>query len=199
MISLKKHIEAGPEDLFDATSRSYRSVLITLGRHLARAVPGIPGDLGKNLRALSEQFESDPMPATVLTIQHKVDSELSLWAENVERHLKTKAADAREIMLVMAGAAQSLTSRDRRYSDRFRDITAKLRGIADLNDLSDVRRSLTASALELNTDIGEMVNRGTTDYLRPRGKASGIPKTARGSGAARVCGHSHRPDQPARY
>jgi diguanylate cyclase (GGDEF)-like protein len=160
MISLRKHIEAGPEDLFDATARSYRSVLITIGRHLARAVPGIPGDLGKNLRVLSEEFGSDPMPATALKIQHTVDSELSLWADNVEQHLRAKAADARDIMLVMAGAAQSLTSRDKRYGDRFRDITAKLRGIADLDDLSDVRRSLMASAQDLNTDIGAMETEG---------------------------------------
>ena len=160
MISLKKHIEAGPEDLFDATARSYRSVLIAVGRHLARAVPGIPCDLFKNLRVMSEQFESDPMPATALKIQHTVDSELSLWADNVEQHLKARAADAREIMLVMANAAQSLTGRDRRYSDRFRDITAKLRGIADLDDLSDVRRSLMVSAQELNTDIGDMETEG---------------------------------------
>jgi diguanylate cyclase (GGDEF)-like protein len=160
MISLRKHIEACPEDLYDATARSYKFVLIAIGRHLARAVPGIPGDLFKNLRALSEQFESDPVPATALKIQHTVDSELNLWADNVEHHLRAKAAEAREIMLVMAGAAQSLTSRDRRYSGRFRDITAKLRGIADLDDLSDVRRSLMASALELNTDIGDMESEG---------------------------------------
>jgi diguanylate cyclase len=160
MISLRKHIEANPEDLFDATVRSCRSVLVTLGWHLARAVPGIPGDLGKNLRVLSEQFGSDTMLATALAIQHKVDSELSQWADNVEQHLKTKAAEAREIMLLMAGTAHTLTSRDRRYADRFRDITVKLRGIADLDDLSDVRRSLMASALELNTDIGHMETEG---------------------------------------
>lgn len=160
MISLRKHIEASPEDLFDAAARSYRSVLATLGRHLARAVPGIAGDLGKNLRVLSEQLGPDLMPATAVTIQHTVDSELSHWADNVEQHLKTKAGEARDIMLAMAGAAQSLTSRDKRYADRFRDITAKLRGIADLDDLSAVRVSLMASALDLNADIGNMETEG---------------------------------------
>ena len=100
------------------------------------------------------------MPATALKVQHTVDSELNLWADNVEQHLKARAADAREIMLVMASAAQSLTSRDKRYSDRFRDITAKLRGIANLDDLSEVRRSLMVSAQELNTDIGDMETEG---------------------------------------
>lgn len=160
MISLRKHIESSAEDLFDATTRSYKSVLNTIGRHLARAIPGIPGDLSKNFRVLSDQLDSDPVPATALKIQYTVDSELSLWADNVEQHLKAKAADAREIMLVMADAAQNLTSRDKRYADRFRDITARLRGIADLNDLSDVRRSLMASTLELTTDIGAMETEG---------------------------------------
>jgi diguanylate cyclase (GGDEF)-like protein len=170
MISLKRHIEAGPADLFDATARSYKSVLVSVGRHLARAIPGIPGDLFKNLRVLSDQFEAEPVPATAIKIQQTVDSELSLWADNVEQHLKARAADAREIMLVMAGAAQSLTSRDRRYGDRFRDITARLRGIADLNDLSDVRRSLMDSTQELNTDIGAMQTEGERTISSLEGK-----------------------------
>ena len=199
MISLRRHIESYPEDLFDATARSYKSVLIAVGRHLVRAVPGIPGELSKNLRVLSEQVGSEAMPSTALAIEHTVDSELSLWADNVEQHLRTKAAEARDIMLVMAGAAQNLTSRDRRYAGRFRDITAKLRGIADLDDLSDVRRSLMASALELNTDVGDMETEGQRTISDLELKLQEYSETTRGSGAARVRGYAHGLNQPARH
>jgi diguanylate cyclase (GGDEF)-like protein len=160
MISLKKHIDSCGEELVEAAAQSYKSLLLTVGRHLARAVPGIPGDICKSLRISSEQFRADATPATVLKIEHAVDSDLSLWADNVENHLKSKAAEAREIMLIMAGAAQSLTSRDRRYADRFREITTSLQGIADLDDISQVRDALMASALELNTDVTNMESEG---------------------------------------
>jgi diguanylate cyclase (GGDEF)-like protein len=74
----------------------------------------------------------------------------------VERHLRSKAAEAREIMLAVASAAQSLGTRDKRYINRFRELTARLEEIADLDDLSDVRRSLVASAFELNADVRNM-------------------------------------------
>jgi diguanylate cyclase (GGDEF)-like protein len=160
MISLRKHIEASPGDLLGETASFYKSVLTSISRHLVRAVPGIPGDLSRNLRVLGDQLGPDPRAAAVLKLQNSFNSELGTWADNVEQHLRSKAAEAREIMLVMAGAAQSLSSRDRRYADRFRDITTRLQGIADLEDLSDVRRSLMASALELDSDIGAMETEG---------------------------------------
>jgi len=160
MISIRKHIESHSELLLDATCRSYRSVLFAVGRHLARAVPGIHGDVSGNFRLLSEHLESEPTPATVQRLEGAVDSELSHWVENVEQHLKSKASDVREILLVVANTAQSFSSRDKRYASRFREITARLEGIANLDDLSEVRRSLVAHSLELNTDIRDMEAEG---------------------------------------
>lgn len=160
MISIRKHIESHSDDLLDATSRAYKATLASVSRHLAKAVPGLAENLSVNLGRLADQFRSDTMPATVPKIQQNVDSELGLWAESVQQHLKSKAAEAREIMLAMAGAAQSITSRDKRYVARFRDMRSRLEGIADLDDLSAVRRSLMTATTELHTDIQNMEAEG---------------------------------------
>jgi diguanylate cyclase (GGDEF)-like protein len=156
MTSLKKHIDAYTEDLLHATLRAYRAALVAVGKNADRAVPGADTRLSESLARLQDQFLSDAMPATVFRTQQSVDSELSLWADSVERHLRSKAAEAREIMLAVASAAQNLGTRDKRYINRFRELTARLEEIADLDDLSEVRRSLVASAFELNADVRNM-------------------------------------------
>lgn len=160
MTSLKKHIDACTEDLLDATVRACKAVLASVSRNAARAVPGVDSQLSANLAKLQERFASDGLPATVVSAQQSVDAELSLWADSVERHLRAKAAEAREIMLAMANAAQTLGTRDKRYLTRFRDLTARLEEIADLDDLSEVRRSLVASAFDLNADVTNMEMEG---------------------------------------
>ncbi|MGD1070290.1 MAG: GGDEF domain-containing protein [Bryobacteraceae bacterium] len=156
MTSLKKHIDACTEDLLYATLRAWRAALASMARNAERAIPGVDTRLSESLSKLQDRFLSDAVPATVFSAQQSVDSELSLWADNVERHLRAKAAEARDIMLAMASAAQSLGTRDKRYVSRFRDLTARLEEIADLDDLSEVRRSLVASAFELSTDVRNM-------------------------------------------
>jgi diguanylate cyclase (GGDEF)-like protein len=156
MTSLKKHIDAYAEDMLQATLRAYRAALASVSRCAERAVPGADAGLAKNLATIQDQFLSETLPATLLKAQQSVDAELNMWADGVERHLRSKAIEAREIMLAMANAAQSLGTRDKRYLARFRELTKRLEEIADLEDLSEVRRSLVMSAFELQADVRNM-------------------------------------------
>jgi diguanylate cyclase (GGDEF)-like protein len=156
MTSLKKHIDAYAEDMLHATLRAYRAALASVSRSAERAVPGAEAGLSKNLAKIQDQFLTEAMPATLLKAQQGVDAELNMWADSVERHLRSKAVEAREILLAMANAAQSLGTRDKRYLSRFRELTARLEEIADLEDLSEVRRSLVMSAFELQADVRNM-------------------------------------------
>jgi diguanylate cyclase (GGDEF)-like protein len=176
MISLKKHIESHGEEPSETAGRAWQGLLAAVGRHLASAVPGVARDLGGNLAKLADRFRSDSAPASVLTLQRDVDSELALWATAVQEHLRSKAAEAREIMLAMAGTAQSLTSRDKRYAARFRDMKSRMEGIADLDDLSVVRRSLMSAAQELNSDIQNMEAEGQLTIAGLEGKLQDYQK-----------------------
>jgi diguanylate cyclase (GGDEF)-like protein len=156
VISLKREIEDQTEELLGAMFSAYSAALASVGRNAERAVPGIDFPISSNLAVLSEAMRGNPMPETVARTEHTVDTELSQWSDSVERHLKLKASEFREIMLVMANAAQTLTARDARYGTRFREMTSRLNEIAHINDLSEIRRSLMKSAAELNDDVRNM-------------------------------------------
>ena len=160
MPSLREYIGTHTESLLEATQRAYAAALTAVGRSARRAVPGIETDLSTALTRLRDQLQADPSPSATEKTQRGIENELSLWADNVQQHLKSKAVEAREIMLVMARAAQSITGRDQRYLQRFRELTSQLEGIADLDDLSEVRRCLIISAQELKVDIGGMEKEG---------------------------------------
>ncbi len=156
MTSIKKYLDACTEDLL----RAYNSALASACRSAERAVPGVESHLSSNILKLQDQMLADPIPATLVKTQRSIDGEFSQWADNVELHLRSRAGEAREIMLVMANAALNLTNRDRRYGTRFRDLTSRLEKMADLDDLAAIRQALVKSASELSADVRNMEAEG---------------------------------------
>jgi diguanylate cyclase (GGDEF)-like protein len=156
MTSIKKYIEACTDDLL----RAYNAALASACRSAERAVPGVESQLSGNISKLQDQMLADSIPATVVRTQRAIDNEFSQWADNVELHLRSRAGEAREIMLVMANAALNLTNRDRRYGTRFRDLTSRLEKMADLDDLGEIRQALVKSASELSADVRNMEAEG---------------------------------------
>jgi diguanylate cyclase (GGDEF)-like protein len=156
MISLRKQIDEHTQELLTATSRAYHAALTSVGANAERALPGVDFPLSANLALLRAQLQADSAPEAIARTERSLDSELTQWSESVERHLKGKATEFREMMLVMANAAQNLTARDKRYTGRFHDITARLNEIGNLNDISAMRRSLISSAAELGADVKSM-------------------------------------------
>jgi diguanylate cyclase (GGDEF)-like protein len=160
MISIKKYIGSYDEELLNAMALAYCKVLESAGKNAERAVPGAEHPLSRNLSKIQDQLLEDPKPAIVLRTQQAVDEEFRQWADSIEQHLRSKACEAREIMLVMANAAQNLGKRDQRYVRRFSDLTSRLKKIADLDDLSDLRQSIMASASELSAEVQSMEAEG---------------------------------------
>lgn len=156
MISLRKQIDAHTQQLLDATSKAYLAALTSMGVNAERALPGVDFPISSNLAVLRDRLQTDVGPETLARAQDAVDGELSLWSDSVERHLKEKANEFREMMLVMANTAQNVTARDKRYAGRFREITSRLNEIGNLSDISAMRRSLISSAAELEADVKNM-------------------------------------------
>jgi diguanylate cyclase (GGDEF)-like protein len=159
MISLKKQIGIHTEEMLSVTAQAYEVALTSIGKNAERAIP-VDFPLSKNLAALVDRLRTQQIPEDVVTTQREVDSQLNEWSERVEEHLKSLTGEFREIMMVMASAAQNLAARDKQYGKRFREATTRLARIGDLNDLSEIRRSLTESAAELDADVRNMETDG---------------------------------------
>ncbi|HVW07574.1 MAG TPA: GGDEF domain-containing protein [Bryobacteraceae bacterium] len=156
MISLRRQIDENTQQLLDATQKAYHAALTSMGVNAERALPGVEFPLATNLAVLRSRLQTDVGPQTMADAEQAVDGELGQWSASVDRHLKEKANEFREMMLVMANTAQNLGARDKRYTGRFREITSRLNEIGNLSDISAMRRSLISSAAELEADVRNM-------------------------------------------
>jgi len=85
-----------------------------------------------------------------------VEEQLQQWGNRSAEYFKAKADDVKELLLALAHTAESMGERDQRYAKQFSDFTTRLRTIADLDDLGQVRASLVQRATELKSCVDQM-------------------------------------------
>ncbi|MGA9529685.1 MAG: GGDEF domain-containing protein [Terriglobales bacterium] len=166
MISLKKYLEMevkearssdpDPAELLRVCLESYRTVLRAMGESGVRACPAVGSDLQETLGALARRLGDDFSPAMLAEMGTLADEELRQWGERTAEHFKAKATEVKELLIMLAQAAQSVGERDQRYTAHFQQLTTRLRTISNLEDLAQVRTSLTAQAAELKIYVEKM-------------------------------------------
>ena len=166
MISLKKYLESdtgwrpssGPdtgEILADAL-KCYRSALLDMGKSGQRACPAFGATLQQQLARLECRLSGELTPSLLQQTGNEVTEQLSLWGDLTAEHLKGKAEEVKDLLLVLARTAESLGERDQRYANQLHQFTSHLRSVADLEDLTQVRSSLMQTASELKTCVDQM-------------------------------------------
>ncbi len=166
MISLKKYLDMEqekptslnphPSDALSVTVNSYRATLLAMGTSSVRACPLVGLELQIGLIELESGLSSAITPISMDVTQKKVEELLYEWGERSDEYLKAKAADAKELLLALARTAQSVGDRDNQYADQLSEFTTRLQGIASLEDLSQIRASLVAGAIELKSYVEKM-------------------------------------------
>ena len=112
LISIKKFLDAnepivvevGPElhDLAVVTMESYRSALRAMGKSAAKACP-VPGqDLEAQLAGLETSLANDAMPKVIRQTQVQVEEQLNRWGSLTAEHLKSKADEVKDLLIMMA-------------------------------------------------------------------------------------------------
>lgn len=179
MISLKKYLDAAqPGSLVESDSEEkelvslalagYRSALREMGNCSLDACPGI----GKGLKQRLGKFGDGLAPNTSLkamaATEAGVREQLQDWGERAAMHYRQKAAEVKDILIVMARTAESVGVRDLRCAQQINDVTTRLKTIANLDDLTQIRASIEKSAGELKTSIDRMAAEGKAaiDQLR---------------------------------
>ncbi len=148
--------EVKPGDLIEAALASYRAVLLAMGTSGVQACPPVGRDLQKRLAELERGISKTVTPASIRETEEKVEEQLEEWGESSSEYLKAKAHDVKELLLALARTAQSIGDRDNQYATQLSDFTTRLHGIADLEDLTQIRSSLVAGASELKTYVDRM-------------------------------------------
>ncbi|HTR66746.1 MAG TPA: GGDEF domain-containing protein [Terriglobales bacterium] len=184
MISLKKYLEmertepgsakAVPEsnELALVILQSYRSALRAMGKSGARACPGVGTDLQQSLAGLEPGLCGDLTPTLIAQTEARVEELLQQWGGRSEDYFKAKAKEVKELLIMLAHTAQSVGERDQRYTNQFTEFTTRLRTIANLEDLTQIRTSLVQRASELKNYVDRMAEDSKNSVAQLRAEVS---------------------------
>ena len=178
MISIKKYLDhdgPGPlvtepegDELTAAAIQCYRSVLSSIAKNAIKISPDSGVDLEANLKGLDRRLAFKYSPDSMRQTEEQVETELDEWGTRTSKHMKKQAGEIKELLIALAKTAESLGSRDKGYSAKFKDLTGRLEKIADLSDLPQIRSALVRGVTELKTNVDLMTreNQQLVAHLR---------------------------------
>ncbi len=82
------------------------------------------------------------------------------WGRGTARHYQQKACEVKEMLLMMARTAESVGARDQRCAGQMSEVTERLKAIASLDDLTEIRARSRRARRELKTSIERMTAEG---------------------------------------
>jgi diguanylate cyclase (GGDEF)-like protein len=124
------------------------------------------------LVAIAESLAARPSAEDVAAANANVRTEVQKWGRSTSRHYRQKADEVKEILLLMARTAESVTERDQRCAQQFHAVTSNLKKIATLEDISLIRTSIEKSASELKVSIDRMAADGKAVLDRLKGQVA---------------------------
>jgi diguanylate cyclase (GGDEF)-like protein len=179
MISIKRYLdsdlpgsgrqaEAAQLDPFSAALDAYGSSLLEMGHCSLDACPGLGDDLKQSLGRLKAELSPAMRTDKLAAHGEQTRERLRAWGHSAARHYQGKAREVKEMLLTMARTAESVSARDQRSAGQMSVVTERLRAIATLEDLTEIRASIDKSAAELKTSIDRMTEEGkeVLDHLK---------------------------------
>jgi diguanylate cyclase (GGDEF)-like protein len=178
MISIKKYLLAeepataesaapglpkkrgGDSDLLPQALAAYRSALSNMGRSGVDVCLASGPDLERHLTEIARRLKTDISAQEMEVVDAEVQAELQHWSQRTARHYQQKASEVKEMLLVMATAADSVGERDHRYALHIQEVTGQLKRIGSLDDITQIRDSIEKTALELKSSINRMAAEG---------------------------------------
>ncbi len=168
MISLKRLIEGQSESLLSAALESLRSAIMAMARAAAIAYPATAPEFQSRLVGLSEQFTRSASPETIANTGRQVVAALDNWSLQVGESYQQSALEIKQILETVADLAQSVGDRDSRYGKEFIGISDAIQQIAGLEDLQEIRVSLSKNSAALKSCLARMENDSNESVARMR-------------------------------
>jgi diguanylate cyclase (GGDEF)-like protein len=170
VISIKRYLEGnaaakpanepGSNELGAAAVDYYRALLRAIGKSAVRACQAPGSNLAEQLAGLEGSLSRRSSARALEELQVQVEERLERWGNLTAEHLKGKADEVKELLMMLARTAESVGDRDQRYTRQFGDLTVDLQAIAHLDDLSQIRASVMRKAAELKSCIDTMTQEG---------------------------------------
>ena len=181
MISLKRYLDSSsPEfnregdavssDSFAVALEVYGSALLEMGNCSLNACPGSDDGLKQALTQLQAELTPAISNEKLAANGELAREQLRGWSASMAHHYQAKAGEVRDMLLTVARTAESVSARDQRCAGRMSAVTERLKAIASLEDLTEIRASIDKSSTELKASIDRMAEEGKAvlDHLRTR-------------------------------
>jgi diguanylate cyclase (GGDEF)-like protein len=167
MISIKKYLDMAPKPAAKGAAvdsnptvaallQTYRATLDSIGNNGPRACPAVGSELQRALAGIQKRLTEALSGALLLEVGKQTEKELNSWGRSAAEYFKSKTGEIKELLMALARTAESMGTRDKRYSEQLVQFTRQLETIATLEDLGQVRTSLLRKAAELKVCIDEM-------------------------------------------
>jgi diguanylate cyclase (GGDEF)-like protein len=176
MISLKKYLDAtaapveerAPEPrrgvaevgIFSLAVNAYRAALREMGNSSVEACPALGQGLKQSLDRVEAKLALDSSRAAIEAAETAVRGQVHDWGQRTAGHYRQKTAEVKDLLLVMARMAESVGERDQRCAGQISEVTTRLKTIASLEDLIEIRSSIERSAADLKTSVDRMAEEG---------------------------------------
>jgi diguanylate cyclase (GGDEF)-like protein len=183
MISLKKYLDSAEstplkeealvtDGLLAAVLKSYQSALLEVGKSAVTACPAIAQASKAELDGIASRITADISIQAAAETEDQVRKVLTEWGGRIALHYDSKAREVKDLLLVLARTAQSVGQRDTACALQMNQVTERLKDIASLDDLSQIRVSVQQSATELTASIDRMTTAGNSAMEQLRAEVS---------------------------
>jgi hypothetical protein len=175
MISLKKYLDLDqtdqpkvirddPRDVLPTAITAYRSALVEMGNCSTHACPALGNDLKRELGRLEVGLADVPSTKQVEATQKSVQEQLQDWGRRTAAHYRQTTGEVKDLLLVMARAAEAVGERDKRCAGQLNSVSSRLERIASLEDLAEIRSSIEQSASDLKSSLDRMAAEWITAF-----------------------------------
>lgn len=168
MISIKRYLDAkdttpasDADPLLSALRKSYSASLSEMAQACQSACPGLGSAFRERMTVFAQQIPLEPALDRIESSGQQIRSQLSQWGQDAARHYQQKSEEVKGLLLEMLRTADGVGARDQRCAGQIHEVTERLKAVASLDDLTEIRASIQNSAALLKSSIDRMTEEGT--------------------------------------
>jgi diguanylate cyclase (GGDEF)-like protein len=169
---LSKYRPPSSDELLAGILGAYRAALGAMGQSGLQTCPAMGENLQRGLMLLAEGLAKTITPPLIKETEGHVEEQLQAWGAQTAGYFQERAGDVKEILMVLAHAAEGVAERDHRYAAQFGEFTKRLHALAKLEDLPQLRAAVVRGAKELKTCVDKMEEDGRESVAALRTQVS---------------------------
>lgn len=139
----------------DAAIQLWRASMLSM----SDAMPPMPKQIAephrKSIKQLVDEMPNKPAPNVLEQRKQKTAEILKSYGTQMGTYIDSQDKEAKAVLNSVAQLTETLSGFDQRYAVKFQGITKKLRLLATVNDLSEIRTKLSAEVTQLEKVLEE--------------------------------------------